>query len=106
MSSPLNDIRLDVRPTWAEIDLGAFDRNVATIASRLRVGTKLIAMLKANAYGHGAVELARRCRPDDVGMIGVALLEEALELRNAGIALPILVLGPLNERQVRIALEH
>ncbi|MFL6248310.1 MAG: alanine racemase [Thermoanaerobaculia bacterium] len=96
----------DIRPTWAEIDLGAFDRNVTAIASRLPAGTKLIAMLKANAYGHGAVELARRCRPEQVAMIGVALLEEALELRSAGVTLPILVLGPLNERQVRIALEH
>src|SRR5687768_15110514 len=101
MSSPP-----DIRPTWAEIDLGAFDRNVATLASRLPAGTKLIAMLKANAYGHGAVELARRCKPEQVAMIGVALLEEALELRNAGITLPILVLGPLSERQVRLALEH
>ncbi len=102
----LPDIRPDVRPTWAEIDLGAFDRNVATLASRLPAGTKLIAMLKANAYGHGAVELARRCKAEQVAMIGVALLEEALELRDAGITLPILVLGPLNERQVQLALEH
>lgn len=105
MSSP-PDIRPDFRPTWAEINLGAFDRNVATLVSRLPAGTKLIAMLKANAYGHGAVELARRCRPEQVAMIGVALLEEALELRTAGITLPILLLGPLNERQVRIALDH
>jgi alanine racemase len=94
------------RPTVAEIDLGAFERNVAYVASHLRAGTRLIALLKADAYGHGAVELARRCRPEHVTMIGVALLEEALELRNAGITLPILVLGPLSEQQVRIALEH
>src|SRR5688572_25227077 len=96
----------ETRPTWAEIDLRAFDRNVAAIASRLPPGTRLIALLKADGYGHGAVELARRCKPEQVAMIGVALLEEALELRSAGIALPILVLGPLNEQQVRLALEH
>ena len=101
MSSPP-----DIRPTWAEIDRGAFERNVRALASRLPAGTKLIAMLKANAYGHGAVELARRCTPEHVAMIGVALLEEALELREAGITLPILILGPLSERQVRIALKH
>ena len=95
-----------LRPTWAEIDLRAFDRNVEAIAARLPAGTKLIAMLKADGYGHGAVELARRCKPGQVAMIGVALLEEALELRRAGIVLPILVLGPLSERQVRLALEH
>jgi alanine racemase len=108
MSSPPDsaDSLSALRPTWAEIDLRAFDRNVAAIGSRLPAGTKLIAMLKADGYGHGAVELARRCKPERVAMIGVALLEEALELRRAGIALPILVLGPLNERQVRLALEH
>lgn len=95
-----------MRPTWAEISLGAFERNTAAMASRLPAGTRLIALLKADAYGHGAVALARRCAPERVAMIGVALLEEALELRNAGIALPILVLGPLNETQVRIALDH
>ena len=95
-----------MRPTWAEIDLGAFDRNVDAVAARLPQGTRLMAMLKADAYGHGAVELAGRCKPEQVAMIGVVLLEEALELRHAGIALPILVLGPLNEEQVRVALEN
>jgi alanine racemase len=96
----------EIRPTWAEIDLRAFDRNVTAIASRLPEGTRLIAMLKADAYGHGAVGVARRCKPEQVAMIGVALLEEAVELRRADIALPILVLGPLNEQQARIALDH
>ena len=100
------EYRPDVRPTWAEIDLAAFERNIDAIVRGLPQGTRLIALLKANAYGHGAVELARRCSPDKVAMIGVALLEEALELRNAGITLPILVLGPLNETQVRMALER
>jgi len=95
-----------MRPTWAEVDLGAFDRNVAAIASSLPSGTRVIAMLKANAYGHGAVALARRCTPNHVAMIGVALLEEALELREAGIVLPILVVGPLSESQIRVALDH
>lgn len=102
MSTPLDQ----QRPTWAEIDLRAFDRNIDSLASRLPSGTRLIALLKADAYGHGAVELARRCRPDRVAMIGVALLEEALELRRAGITLPLLVLGALRETQVRVALEH
>src|SRR5829696_9134840 len=96
----------EIRPTWAEIDLGAFDHNVAAIASSLAAGVRLIAVLKANAYGHGAVELARRCTPDRVAMIAVSLLEEALELRRAGIALPLLVLGPIVESQVALALDH
>jgi len=105
MSSPA-DFPHSQRPTFVDIDLGAFARNVSAVASRLPQGTRLIAMLKADAYGHGAVELARRCRAEEVAMIGVALLEEALELRRAGITLPILLVGPVNETQVRLALEH
>ncbi|HUR79802.1 MAG TPA: alanine racemase [Thermoanaerobaculia bacterium] len=95
-----------IRPTWAEIDLRAFDRNLDAIRARIPQHTRVIALLKANAYGHGAVELARRCTPEKVAMIGVALLEEALQLRDAGITVPILVLGPLSEPQVRTAIER
>src|SRR5437867_5709448 len=96
----------DIRPTWAEIDLAAFTRNVDAIVGRLPKGSQLIAVLKANAYGHGAVELARRCRSDRVAMIGTALLEESVELRDAGIDLPLLVLGPLTEAQIPMALDR
>jgi alanine racemase len=96
----------DLRPTWAEIDLSAFTRNVDAIAGGLPAGSRLIAVLKADAYGHGAVELAKRCAPDRVAMIAVALLEEALELRRAAIALPLLVLGPLTETQIAVAAEE
>jgi alanine racemase len=99
-------IRRDHRPTWTEIDLGAFERNVEAIARSLPDGSRLIAVLKANAYGHGAVELARRCRPDRVAMIGVALLEEAVDLRRAGIELPLLVFGPLTREQMVTALDE
>jgi alanine racemase len=94
------------RPTWAEIDLAAFARNVSAIRARLPQGSRLIAVLKANAYGHGAVELARRVSPDDVAMIATALLEEAVELRRGYVGVPLLVLGPLVARQVPIAIEH
>jgi len=99
-------IRRDRRPTWAEIDLGAFERNVDIIARSLPAGSRLIAVLKANGYGHGAIEVARRCTPDRVAMIATALLEESLELRRAGIALPLLVLGPLTREQVVVALDN
>jgi alanine racemase len=105
--SSLPELTRSIRPTWAEIDLQAFDANVESIVARLPHEAKLIAMLKADAYGHGAVELSRRCEATgNVAMIGTALLEEALELRRAGIELPILVLGPLNETQVRSAVDH
>jgi alanine racemase len=95
-----------MRPTWVDIDADAFERNIDAVVSRLPRGSRLIALLKANAYGHGAVELAKRCRPDRVAMIAVILLEEALELRNAGLTLPILILGPLTESQIAIAANH
>jgi len=96
----------DLRPTWAEIDLAAFERNVEAIVRALPPGSRLIAVLKADAYGHGAVELARRCAPDRVAMIAVALLEEALELRGAGIAIPMLILGPLHQAQIASAADQ
>jgi alanine racemase len=95
-----------MRPTWADIDLSAFDRNIDAINARLPEGSRLIAVLKGNAYGHGAIELARRCTPDRVAMIATALLEESLALRRAGITLPLLVLGPLKEAQIREAVEN
>src|SRR5437764_4125861 len=99
-------IRRDRRPTWAEIDLGAFEHNVDAIVRSLPEGSRLVAVLKANAYGHGAVECAQRCKPDRVAMIAVALLEEARTLRRAGIALPLFVFGPLTREQIVLALDE
>jgi alanine racemase len=96
----------ETRPTWATIDLGAFDRNLAAVNAMLPAGSRLVVVLKANAYGHGAVQLARRCNAGNSAMIALALLEEALELRNAGITHPLLVLGPLSLEQVRLAISR
>ena len=96
----------DRRPTWAEIDTGAFTRNIETLTQRLPRGSQLIAVLKADAYGHRSVEVAKLCKPDRVAMIATALLEESMELRRAGVQLPLLVLGPLNENQIRLALDE
>ncbi|MCU1348169.1 MAG: alanine racemase [Acidobacteria bacterium] len=95
-----------MRPTWAEIDTDAFSRNVDAIVARLPERARLVAVLKADGYGHGAIELAKRCTRDRVAMIATALLEEALELRGAGIDLPLLVLGPLRSAQIPIALDR
>lgn len=100
-----SDLR-ELRPTWADIDAAAFRRNIESIAGRLPDGSRLIAVMKADAYGHGAAELSKQVTPDRVAMIAVVLLEEALELRRAGVTMPILVLGPLTETQVRIAVDN
>ena len=94
------------RPTYAEVDLARFSDNIDVIARSLPEGARLVPVLKADGYGHGAVELAKRLTADRVAMIAVSLLEEALELRRAGIALPILVLGPQSKRQIDVALDR
>jgi alanine racemase len=84
------------RPTWAEIDLGAIARNLAAIRAKLPPGTKVMFVVKANAYGHGA-ELcalaAEKARAAD--WLGVSSVEEGVALRDAGVRLPVLVLGSL-----------
>ena len=94
------------RPTWAEVDTAAFSRNSDAVVRMLPERARLIAVLKANAYAHGAVELARVCDPERVAMIAVALLEEALQLRRAGITLPVIVFGPVDARGIVAAIEN
>jgi alanine racemase len=81
------------RPTVAEIDLAALRHNLAQAARFCRPGQRILAVVKADAYGHGAVPVSQTLAAAGVEQFGVALLEEALELRQAGIAQPILVLG-------------
>ena len=81
------------RPTWAEIDLDALAHNFRAIRERVGPGVRILAAVKANAYGHGAVECAKRLEREGVDWFGVALPEEGIELRTAGISKPILCLG-------------
>jgi alanine racemase len=81
---------------WAEIDRGALVRNLRAIRAR-GGGRRLIAVVKADAYGHGAVLVARALAADGCDAFAVISIEEALELRDAGIREPILVLGGLLE---------
>jgi alanine racemase len=81
-----------IRPTRAEIDLGALERNYQAIR-RWAPGLEVLAMVKANAYGHGAPAVAHRLEEAGARLLGVALVEEGMELRNAGVRAPILVMG-------------
>ncbi len=93
------------RPTWAEVDLDVLLQNLKAI--RGRVGAlPILAVVKANAYGHGAVEVARALVGEGVAWLGVALPEEGLELRQAGIEAPVLLLGGFAPRQADLVLEH
>jgi alanine racemase len=79
------------RPTYAEIDLDAIRSNVALLCERVGPQTEKLALVKANAYGHGDVEVARACLDAGATRLGVALVEEAVRLRDAGIDAPVLV---------------
>lgn len=94
------------RETWAEIDLNALDHNMAQIQQKLPSETNIMAVVKANGYGHGAVQIARRSLRNGAKALAVALLEEALILRKAGINAPILVLSWVPPRHAHIAAEH
>ncbi len=80
------------RPTFAEIDLTAIRDNVRTLAARTAPSVEKLAVVKANAYGHGDVEVARASLDAGASRLGVALVEEGARLREAGIEAPILVL--------------
>ncbi|MFZ5626018.1 MAG: alanine racemase [Bacillota bacterium] len=81
------------RPVWAEIDLGAIGHNVRELRRVTQPRARLMAIVKANAYGHGAVEVARVALANGAERLGVALLQEAIELRRAAFGVPILILG-------------
>lgn len=81
------------RWAWAEIDLDALEGNLRAIKSHIQAGTRLCAVVKANAYGHGAVAVARKAIEVGADYLAVATLDEGLELRHAGIMTPILILG-------------
>lgn len=83
------------RPTFAEIDLGAIKHNFEAARSLLPPSAGIMAMVKADAYGHGAVSISKKLEECGVAAFGVATVEEGLELREAGIKTPIVVMGGL-----------
>ena len=80
------------RPTSCQINLGALRSNYQLIKEETAKGCKILAVVKADAYGHGAVQISRELENMGVDYLGVAILEEALELRKAGIKSPIMIL--------------
>ncbi len=94
----------NLRNTYAEVNITKFLRNIFEISRRMN--TSLALVLKANAYGHGAVPIAKACEESKIGLLIVAFLEEALQLREAGIGLPILVLNYFEPRYVLEAVKN
>lgn len=94
-----------VRPyaTWVEVDLQAIRDNVRWVVEQS--GVAVMAIVKADGYGHGSVAVARAALQGGATWLGVARLEEALELRQAGFQTPILLLGYLSKAQMEYAIQ-
>lgn len=87
------------RPAWIEIDLNALENNYNIIRSKINKETKIAAVVKANAYGHGAVRVAQKLSQFGVEYFCVGSPDEGIELRNAGISEPIIVLAEVLDSQ-------
>ncbi|HEX8458480.1 MAG TPA: alanine racemase [Pyrinomonadaceae bacterium] len=94
------------RPTWAEIDLDALASNFRAVRRLVGTDVRVMAVVKADAYGHGAVRCARRLAAEGADWFGVALAEEGVELREAGITQPILCLEGFWEGQADVLVRH
>lgn len=94
------------RPTWVEIDLEAIGYNVRRVVELVGPGVEVLAVLKADGYGHGAVKVARTALNNGARWLGVACLSEALALRQAALTAPILILGYTPPWQARQAVLH
>ncbi|MEW5869983.1 MAG: alanine racemase [Chloroflexota bacterium] len=90
--------------TWAEVDLAAIENNVRLTKAHTNV--QVMAIVKANAYGHGALPVARAALRAGATWLSVARIEEALELRQAGLECPILLLGYIPPAQVQPAIQN
>jgi len=94
------------RAVWAEIDLSAIAHNMEQIKAATTGDTKVCAVVKADGYGHGAVAVARTVLQAGADRLAVAILNEAVELRQAGFQVPILVLGYTPACQAGLVVQH
>ena len=94
------------RPAWAEIDLGAIAHNVGQIRKVTTGSTQICAVLKADAYGHGAIKVAEAVLQAGADKLAVATVSEALELRQAGFKVPILLLGYTPASQAAMVVDY
>ena len=94
------------RPTWVQIDMGAIAYNVRRLKEIVGPEVTLMAVVKGNAYGHGAIAVSTTALNNGAEFLGVSSLSEALELREAGINAPILILGHTPAWAARQVLHH
>jgi alanine racemase len=89
------------RPTWAEVNLSNLAYNFKQIKSLLAPKTKIMVCVKADAYGHGIVPVAKKLFSLGVNYLGVASIDEGIKLREANIRLPVLILGSVIEKDIK-----
>lgn len=94
---------MSFRPTWCEVDVAAIRHNVRAFRRVLSPEVEIMAVVKADGYGHGALLVARAALEAGATRLGVATLDEAVQLRDAGLTAPLLVLGPTEGRHVEEA---
>ncbi|WP_104371056.1 alanine racemase [Desulfocucumis palustris] len=94
------------RPVWAEVNLPAISQNLRRVKALLKPGTAFCAVVKADAYGHGAPAVARTALEAGADRLAVAILGEALELRRSGFDSPILILGYTPPEQASLVVAH
>ena len=92
--------------TWAEVSLGNIEHNYRAIRAHIPENTKFLGIVKADAYGHGAVEVAKRLEKCGADYLAIACLDEALELRRSGVTMPILILGHTPTDYVNLMIEN
>jgi len=102
----VNEINGPYRPTWIEIDLDAIAQNYDILRKRLRPQTKVLVPIKANAYGHGAFEVARTLEAKGVAFFGVASIDEGVALRRKGVRSPLLVLNAILQSEIPAVFEQ
>jgi alanine racemase len=93
-------------PAWVEVDLDALVANIGEVRRRIGHDVRILLIVKADAYGHGAVEVAREAVRAGVHMLGVATVDEGKELRGAGLDAAILVLSPALPEEIPELLAH
>jgi len=94
------------RPTWAEINLGNAAHNVKEFRRHIPQPVKLMTVVKAEGYGHGAVEVGKAALAAGADWLAVALVEEGIRLRQAGIAAPVLILGYLPPEAMSAVIQY
>ena len=105
MDEILTDESIAVRPTTAWVDLGVLKKNFQAVRDHIG-DTKIMAIVKANAFGHGLLRISQSLEALGADQLGVAFLEEGVALRRAGIRCPILVLGGIIGNQISYFLEN